>query len=319
MDDSFSDKFRPPMKPWIPLAMLGIGQSILLWLVVICPVELFGNAANGRFILTGLQLGICLAHATIAAAWLVWGRFALPKRVLWGLFSVILAGTALVNARNFQAKEDFLGGLLLFGAILAQSIFIGGMLKAALVYGIELVFPANYSSDSPQRHNQFNLRDLLILTTCIAVTLGIGRQFWPHKLDLTFEKRQWELLTELILLFLGNLFLGNAVVTCFHVRRKWWVNTLLVLLIGTSLACIQAFAINRIEGNPTAEMSIWLESKQTYKMFIWINCCHAGWLIANLWVLHSLGFQMALVRHWSHKISANNKQSPQKSLVKSNN
>ena len=143
-----------------------------LLLVVIDPDAGSGLAET---LSIGFFLGTMLGQATLAAAWaplgpgpLVW---RLPLSLIW--LALLALGLTLNLGLHRGPPGDFviLMGLCLLGQWVLLQFPLWGL---ALGYGIHLRHAAD-ALQSDQRQRQFGIRQLIIVTAIVGVTLGLGR------------------------------------------------------------------------------------------------------------------------------------------------
>jgi hypothetical protein len=144
-----------------------------LLLVVIDP-----DAGSGLLetLSIGFFLGTMLGQATLAAAWaplgpglLVW---RLPLSLIW--VALLALGIAInLGLHRGGPPGDFviLMGLCLLGQWVLLQFPLWGL---ALGYGIHLRH-ADDALESDRRQRQFGIRQLIIVTAIVGVTLGMGR------------------------------------------------------------------------------------------------------------------------------------------------
>jgi hypothetical protein len=123
----------------------------------------------------GFFLGTMLGQTTLAAAWaplgpgpLVW---RLPLSLIW--LALLALGLTLNLALHRGPPGDFviLMGLCLLGQWVLLQFPLWGL---ALGYGIHLRH-ADDALESDRRQRQFGIRQLIIVTAIVGVTLGLGR------------------------------------------------------------------------------------------------------------------------------------------------
>jgi hypothetical protein len=146
--------------------------------------------------IVNLLLGTLYALTTIAAAWLALG----PGRLL-----VRLPGSILVTAvnlfcllGNLEAHGEPLDGAeyVLAACLLLQWLLVQVPLwLIAIGYGVRLRHREEIVADRPLR--QFDIRQLLIVTTVVAVLLALGRVL-VGRAHSAFAHQEW-----LVLLFLN--------------------------------------------------------------------------------------------------------------------
>ena len=123
----------------------------------------------------GYFLGSLFGHTTLAATWTAFG----PGRLVWRLpLSLIwvasLAAAIAINVGlNGGPREAFvvIGACLLVQWVLLQFPLWG----LALGYGIRLRHFEEADRGFNHREHQFGIRQLMIVTTIVAVIFGIGR------------------------------------------------------------------------------------------------------------------------------------------------
>lgn len=122
----------------------------------------------------GYSLGSLFGHVALAAGWAVFGPGTVLWRVPLSIVWVLLIGVAVVIEIVTQSAPPEI-------AITFTGCFLGIWLALQLpLWGIKLGFRAHLRyADDPRRAEpsqwQFGTRELLIVTTMVAVAFGIGR------------------------------------------------------------------------------------------------------------------------------------------------
>ena len=123
----------------------------------------------------GYFLGSLFGHTTVAAAWTAFG----PGRLVWRLplsliwVASLVAALAINIGLNGGPRDTFAAiGVCLFGQWVLLQFPLWGL---ALGYGLRLRHFEDADRGLNHREHQFGIRQLLIVTTIVAVIFGIGR------------------------------------------------------------------------------------------------------------------------------------------------
>lgn len=232
-----------------------------------------GNG-TGELIALGYLLGSIFAHATLAAAWGVfgpgWWPIRIPLSLLW-IGSITLA-LALNVARNGGPNDV---AATIGAALLAQWLFLQIPLWL-LVWGGRLrLRPAvEATSAAGETRLRFDIRHLLIVMSITAVLLAIGRTVAPYLATIQAELG--------IFLYLA----GTTIVTALPLLLAMLLQSRAALGVLGALALM---AVATAYEGPLMN-SLGLRNGPKIEHFVAINVGSAAVLIAFAAVVRSAGY-----------------------------
>jgi hypothetical protein len=155
-----------------PHQILFVGPSLIFLSCLLA-----GLIDSSSVVGSGIVMGTLLGHATLAAGWCALG----PAPLIWRLPLSLLWIASLISAHAFSLRSEPLG--IDQSYLAAISIGLSGqwLLVQALLWVLVIGFGLRLRQFGTaalcyQHHErQIGIRQLLTLTTIIAVALGIGR------------------------------------------------------------------------------------------------------------------------------------------------
>jgi hypothetical protein len=181
-----------------------IAPFLLLNWVLIAVLNPDGGRGIRETLSIGFFFGSLFAHTTLAAAWTALGPaplvWRLPLSLLW-VFSLAIAIQINILTNGGPDEGAVLVGACLFGQWLLMQI---PLWTIALVFGAHLRHTDYLQSAFDPRERQFGIRQLIVVTTIVAVVFGCGRLIVPQLAEhLTFTRGEAPIF----------IFLGVAAVT----------------------------------------------------------------------------------------------------------
>jgi hypothetical protein len=151
---------------WLKVGLLLLAGG---WLALAASGFVFGPFNRA---IIGLELGLAFGQATLAACWLALGTGPTWVRVATATFWVVALAVAWFTHPN--------GDVLLIGvSIGVQWLLVQAPLWVLrLARGVRIQPIEELTALDPARP-QFGIRQLMVLTACVAVVLGIGRVVMP--------------------------------------------------------------------------------------------------------------------------------------------
>ena len=156
---------------------------VFLWLAPIITLNWIGIAAihpaGPRTISLGFFFGSMFAHAAMSAAWMALGPLPIiyraPLSITW--LVMLIVGLSINLAINGGPS----GALVIVAVCLVGqwSLVVITLLITRAIFGFRLQHPDECRTDASAPQFQFGIRQLLIVTSIVAVVLGIGRVAMP--------------------------------------------------------------------------------------------------------------------------------------------
>ncbi|MCI0357381.1 MAG: hypothetical protein L0211_02715 [Planctomycetaceae bacterium] len=158
-------------------AALWAGPVVVLALVLMAAVPPESHAKPLEYFTIGVVFGTFFAQAMLAAAWTALGPlpliWRLPLSLAWLAASVVaLAMNITINGPRGDYEVAVVFGVVALGQWLVAQAPLWGM---AVGYGLRVRHASESSPGQDRKERQFAIRQLLIVTTIVAVVLGIGR------------------------------------------------------------------------------------------------------------------------------------------------
>lgn len=152
-------------------AIVGLG---LLLMVAVRPEP---QPKPLEYVTIGLAFGTFFGHALLAGAWVALGPlpllWRLPLSLLWLAVAIIaLALNITVDGPRADSGIVLLFGGVAFGQWLLTQFPLWGL---AVGYGLRVRHLGESDPADRRKEQQFGIRQLLIVTTIVAVVLAIGR------------------------------------------------------------------------------------------------------------------------------------------------
>ena len=243
-----------------------------------------GGPGLWEFLFAGAMFGTLFGVATLAAAWSAWGPLALLIRVPLAVVLIVVVVAAILANKGPGLDAQF---FVAFGAaMLGQWVLVQTPLwLLSIMKGLRLRHVADLAQTGGTADHQFGIRQLMILTAIVAVTLGVGRMLvgtW-----------KWEghgpAAGEIALVF-SFLVLCNTLATLpLVVAALLPRNALAACLVGigfvalVTLCEVPAFELVRPSGASSDDTAIF-----------WImNFVAAGWVLVSLGILRLGGYRLA--------------------------
>jgi hypothetical protein len=261
-----------PLPPQTGALVIVIVFVVLGWAVIVSVEP--GGPHPLNAILAGLLMGTMFGQVSLSAAWCALGPFRLVHRLplagAWLAMIVIAFGCN----QAFGAAAELIVLLVFGGGMLLQWLLVQGPLwLLAAIYGLHVVHRDDAALKTDRRHQQFGIRQLMILTALVAVVLGIGR--WTLGGMSTDEFRDDWQDGVLILSFLGicNSLIAFPLVAAALLPR-WTVPAVVAALALVAVAT--ALEV------PLLEMI----SKGGESWILWLmNGVQAAWILGVLLLL----------------------------------
>jgi hypothetical protein len=156
---------------------------VFLWLAPIILLNWIGivtiKPTGPATISLGFFFGSVFAHAALAAAWMVLGPlrfiYRAPLSLIW--LMMLAVGVWLNIAINGGPQ----GAALIFaGCSFGQwTLVVASLAITRTIFGFKLQHSDEDQPDALERQFQFGIRQLLMVTSIVAVVLGIGRASMP--------------------------------------------------------------------------------------------------------------------------------------------
>ncbi|HUE72282.1 MAG TPA: hypothetical protein VMP01_15465 [Pirellulaceae bacterium] len=234
----------------------------------------------GEYIGIGFFLGTMFGQTTVASAWTAFGPaplvWRLPLSFLWVVMLAMAIGIN-VGMRGGPDEAYFVIGACLIGQWFLVQLPLWGL---AMGYGLRLRHRDDANMTSDPRERQFGIRQLLIITTIVAVVFGIGRLIVPNlNIGSSGEPAIFIFLAVAAIVITLPLLLASLL------PRLALPGTLVTLvLIGLATAwelpMLRSAGVGS-RGGPDA------------MHFVWINAITTMWLLALVLVVRWNGYTLA--------------------------
>ena len=229
----------------------------------------------------GIVWSIFFAQVILAGVWLALGSGKFVVRVALSMSLVSIASAAQVIALvRDDAPRHFIP-VTISAAVIQYSIVAGLLLPIRIAGGWQ--FGHEQSRNKPQRSDlQFGLAQLLILTACAAIALGVMRNAFRN-----IDLEQTGISAGVYgLLIVSNVFIGLPTMRAAMAEQfmLFWLLACLVFSIGVTLVEVTVF--ERAIAPP--------RSPDT---FFWcLNTLEFCWIAFSLLVLRVDGFRLLRVK-----------------------
>jgi hypothetical protein len=165
-------RFRPP---W--LAALIVPAIVWLGLLLMVAVRPEPQPKPLEYVTIGLAFGTYFGFALLAGAWVALGPLALlwrlPLSLAWLAAAIIaLASNIALHGPRVDGQIVLVFGGVGFGLWLLTQFPLWGL---AVGYGLRVRHLHESGPAYGRKEQQFGIRQLLIVTTIVAVVLAIGR------------------------------------------------------------------------------------------------------------------------------------------------
>jgi hypothetical protein len=280
-DTSQAVQRRRPAQVAVPVSL--VAMVGLAWTVLLVLPEGNGPQDIVTGLLMGALFGTLFALTALGAAWTVLGPWPLLLRVPLAIMMQLVGLVAMTKNVSMPGPgidPEFLG--VLGGAMLGQWVLTQAVLWTVAVFrGLRL----QIAMQSARNDMQFGIRQVMILTAVIAVTLGAGRLVIQY---LRWSDNVGPFDWEVVLLF-GFLVLANTLITVpliFSVAlpRKAVLATGVALAFAVlTTACeIPAFELVRPAGS----------AGDDWPVFVIMNLAQTLWIAAALSILRFGGYRL---------------------------
>ncbi|HUE73152.1 MAG TPA: hypothetical protein VMP01_19865 [Pirellulaceae bacterium] len=263
----------------IPLLTLG------LLLIAIVKIDI--GIPPLEYVTIGFWLGSMFGLTTLASAWAAFGPepllFRLPLSLVWVamVIGAMLANVALyaVPASELASELVIIGSGLLAQWLLVQLPLWG----LVMFYGLRLRHIDSRPQQADLRERQFGIRQLMIFTGLVGVTLGIGRILvgaLSNRFSIDGEGPIFVFLAVAAIVMTLPVLLAALL-------PRWAVPaTVGMLLIVGLTTVVEVPLLDRIHGGWGPDM--W--------HFFWINAFTAGWIALVCVVVQRNGYRLATSR-----------------------
>lgn len=234
----------------------------------------------GEYVGIGFFLGTMFGQTTTASAWTAFGPapivWRLPLSFLWVVMLALALGINV--GMNGGPDEAFVViGLCLIGQWFLVQLPLWGL---AMGYGLRLRHRDDLGAASDPRERQFGIRQLLIITTIVAVAFGIGRLIVP-RLGFTSDGEA----PIFIFLAVAAIVITLPMLLASLLPRLALPATLVTLVLialatAWELPMLRSTGVGR-RGGPDA------------MHFVWINAFTTLWLLALVLVVRLNGYALA--------------------------
>ncbi len=173
----------PAANPDHPTSLASLRQRIPLFVLIgvfiACDIAIATVVDARDEVAAGILLGVVFAQITLIAVWTAFGIRSAFSRMVCGAVLVMLLGLVLVACINNSGASD--GQWLWFLIVVSLWFAIQASLWVVrLVFGWRLALANQLAGETDRSELQFDIRQLLVWTALVAITLGIGRSLLPE-------------------------------------------------------------------------------------------------------------------------------------------
>ncbi|HUE74095.1 MAG TPA: hypothetical protein VMP01_24655 [Pirellulaceae bacterium] len=271
------------------LAVLGLAQLVVLLPIgLLDPMKFSDDGWFQRSHAIAIVLGCGFAQASVAAAWMALGPLQLRVRGPGSAAWVLLAATLLaINIAVNSPRSD--EGVLLGASFVGVWLFVQAPLWLARgIYRLRLEPWTDSNPFAIVGEHQFGIRQLLVVTAAVAMSLGFGRLmilgFSPNQRLLAFGGPHVEMIVIVGLFIICNSLVAFTVITGALLPRHW--------LFAVALGCCAASVITLAEWNLFAKLVGGPGKWQSLLIIGGMNGLQFCWLLLNLLAVRLAGYRL---------------------------
>jgi len=251
-------------------------------------------AAVGMVVLAGyllpvndvklVVLGLAYAQATVAGAWAACGPGQLIVRMPLAIGWSILVGVAMLVQVGRPSNGEWLICLIFGGSPLVQLLLVTLCLWLVRVtFRLRLSWLADAASrrTNPTDY-QFGIRQLLILTTGIAIFLGVGRWLAASFGADGAANVNAQIIATLSLVVACNSLFSIPLVIALLLPRYAVFGIVLSLAFGVLVTLIEDSGYHAIEGGGASPNGL----------FWYLNGTEYAWVFASLLAVRFAGYRL---------------------------
>lgn len=262
----------------VPAVLLFAGWGLLFALPM--PGH-FGNS-HLELLFVAYFNGTMLSHATLCCVWTTCGplhlRVRLPLSAIW------LASFTLVWFRWLGSDGSLLTAFVVTSMFLIAPWLLLQMLLGTVVYlyGLRLQLPAAESTSKSNAPAQFGLRQLMIITACLAIGLAGGRVLLPWLMSvLDFGIHvEW---TQIAFVYLTSMTIALLSLFAMLLRRYALRCVAGALLMVGLFTLVEPFALAQVQGSIDPDM--------TLSLFAMLNGILVSWMLLIGGLLRWAGYR----------------------------
>jgi hypothetical protein len=234
----------------------------------------------GEYIGLGFFFGTMFGLTTMAAAWTAFGPGPLVWRLPLSFLGVVMLAVAIgfnVGMNGGPRDAPLVVGGCLLGQWLVVQLPLWGL---AMGYGLRLRHRDDFSLVSDPRERQFGIRQLMIITTIVAVVFGVGRLIVPNlKFASNGEPAIFAFLAVAAIVITLPTVLASLLPR-LALPATFLTLVLIVLATAWELPMFRSTGVGR-RGGPDA------------MHFVWINAFTTVWLMALVLVVRFNGYALS--------------------------
>jgi hypothetical protein len=244
------------------------GPIVAIGLVLLAMTGPFGPE-----VARGLFWGVMCGQTTAAAAWCALG----PARLAWRLpaslvWIAVLAAIDAFTRRNYLATASHSVSVVM--EVLGQWLLIQIVLVSVSALGVQLRHRDDDREIDP-RTRQFGIRQLLVATTIVGVTFGVGR-FVVTSLGIHVDVR----IPNLVFFVIADPVITLPLLLVSLLPQRALPLTVFVLLLIGLVTAWEAPVFLGITGYDAKEL------------FIWSNTAACVWILAIVVAVRLSGYRL---------------------------
>jgi hypothetical protein len=270
-------------------AALWVGPVIVLALLLIASVRSEPRSKPLEYVTIGVVFGTFFGQAILAAAWTALGPlrliWRLPLSLAWLAASVgALAANISLFGPGGEREIVVVFGTVAFGQWLLAQMPLWGL---AVGYGLRVRHASEAGPAQDRQQRQFGIRELLIVTTIVAVVLAIGRAIVAAAAS-TMVMEPGPLFIISFLAIAGIILILPLVLAALLPQHALAASLVMLMLIGLGTAAELPLlvALKPPPGGPGPE--IW--------HFYAINGFQCVWVLAVIAALRRAGYRLVGAR-----------------------
>jgi hypothetical protein len=261
-----------------------IGAAVALGWLVIIAVHPSGSLSWAFFLAIGALLGTMFGQTSLSAAWCALGPWSLIQRL--PLASAWMAAIILSLCVNLALTRsgDGLAVVLVYGGVMVlQWLLVQAPLWLfAAMYGVRVVHADTDACSARHNNHQFGIRQVLILTTLVALVLGASKMMLGDLKSVNFGGERGFLVFLVILEVANSLMAVLIVSASFLLRSQHAILVVAIVIAGAAAA--ETPLMEWLEPGPAGMSNFWI--------LLPLNAVHCGWILIVIMLLRAGGFRM---------------------------
>ena len=260
--------------------LLGVAAVHVLAAIVLALLDGLGlnRSTSGE----GTALGLAFGQATVLGVWAAWGPLRMAVRFPVACGWAIVVGFALVIKMGPPPNDFLFAVLLICGAMLVQMILVQLPLWVMRArHSLRMLAPTEQVAPLRRAEYQFGIRQLLILTTGVAVILALGRWIFSAN-NLEELAGNWESVIAVSIIVISNSLLTLPLTIGLLLPRRAWLGLLISLAFFATVTLLEQPVFAAILGRRGAPDEV----------FWWLNGIQYAWVLVSLLLVRAAGYRL---------------------------